>query len=174
MNAISNSMIRITVNKCSKSRYFKFITSFLSQFEDASGNETSESDTGSIVQDEMVNNSVTEENVWRETIDKMKEIPFTKTNTFLVDLPGEEPYDWFRLLMDDELLDMIVSQTNNYAIEVLSISSGRNRSRISKWKDLTKSELLVFLGLTFHTGTIKLPRVEDYWKTHRLFSPCFS
>lgn len=103
----------------------------------------------------------------------MKEIPFTKTNKLLVDSPGEEPYDWFRLLVDDNLLQIIVSQTNSYAVEVLSTTSGGERSRISEWKDLTVPELLIFLGLTMHTGTIRLSTIQDYWKTHRLFSTCF-
>lgn len=41
-------------------------------------------------------------------------------------------------------------------------------SRITKWKDLTVAELKVFIGLKLHTGTIVLPRLQDYWKTHRL------
>lgn len=32
-----------------------------------------------------------------------------------------------------------------------------------------------FFGLFFHMGTIRLSRLEDYWKTRRLFNiPCFS
>lgn len=68
---------------------------------------------------------------------------------------------------------MIVQQTNDYAIEVLATSSGTERSRITAWKELTVSELLIFLGLTIHTGTIKMNHIQDYWKQHRLFSNCF-
>lgn len=158
--------------------------------ESGSERETSESEIEDNMQEtntfenniELTNNA-TEENVelphrtiqdtWTETSEGMKQIPFTKVNQLLVDSPGQEPYDWFRLLVDDELLNMIVLQSNNYAVEVLSVSSG-HRSRISAWKPLTISELLVFIGLTLHTGTIKLPRICDYWKKHRLFSNCFS
>ncbi|KAK9680292.1 hypothetical protein QE152_g39211 [Popillia japonica] len=86
--------------------------------------------------------------VWQETTENgMKQIPFTKQNGLLVDTPGDDPYEWwFRLLVDEELLDMIVLQTNNYALEVLCASSGCDRSRISQWKDLSKSELLIFVG----------------------------
>lgn len=110
--------------------------------------------------------------IWTETSEGTTQIPLTKVNQLLVDSPGQEPYDWFRLLVDDELLNIIVLQNNNYAVEVLSVSSG-HCSRISAWKPLTIYELLIFIALTLHMGTIKLPRISDYWKKHRLFSNCF-
>lgn len=127
-------------------------------------------DTSGSEDEDITNSPIVD--TWTETTEGMKQITFTKINELLVDLPGQEPYDWFRLLLDDELLNMIVMQTNNYAVEVLVDSSGP-RSRISEWKDITTSELLIFIGLTLHTGTIQLPHIEDYWKTHRLFSTCF-
>jgi len=59
-----------------------------------------------------------------------------------------------------------------YAVEVLSLSS--EKSRITHWKDLTTTELKVFLELLYHTGTIRLNKLEDYWKQDDLFNiPCF-
>lgn len=127
-------------------------------------------DTSGSEDEDITNSPIVD--TWTETTEGMKQITFTKINELLVDPPGQEPYDWFRLLLDDELLNMIVMQTNNYAVEVLVDSSGP-RSRISEWKDITTSELLIFIGLTLHTGTIQLPHIEDYWKTHGLFSTCF-
>lgn len=35
--------------------------------------------------------------------------------------------------------------------------------------------MLTFIGLVLHTGTIRLNRQQDYWKTHSLFNlKCFS
>lgn len=110
---------------------------------------------------------------WQETIDNMTKIAFLKRNELLVEPSGDHPYDWFRMLIDDQFLELIVKETNEYAMEVLSTSSGKERSRISVWKDMTVSELRIFLGLTIHTGTIKLNNLQHYWKTHRLFSTCF-
>ncbi|XP_050516259.1 piggyBac transposable element-derived protein 4-like [Diabrotica virgifera virgifera] len=144
--------------------------------EDSSGSDTEDD----VLQNEL-NNTVADnpdvqitDNEWTETTSGMKQIPFTKRSGLLVDSPGDSAYDWFRLLFDDELLNMIVLQTNSYAVEVLSTSKGCDRSRISLWKELTVSELLIFIGLTFHTGTIQLTSIQDYWKKNRLFSTCFS
>jgi hypothetical protein len=48
-------------------------------------------------------------------------------------------------------------------------------SRISRWRDVTVEELRVFFGVMLHMGTIPTGRLQDYWKTTRLFSiPFFS
>lgn len=113
---------------------------------------------------------------WKDEACGMKKFPFTKKNQMLVELPESgEPYDYFRLLLDDKFLEDIITETNRYAQEILCSSGISVRSRISEWKDLTKYELLRFIGLTFHMGTIKLNRMQDYWKKHRLFNlTCFS
>lgn len=106
----------------------------------------------------------------------MKAFPFTKTNELLVPPPQNgTPFDYFRLLCDDNFLNNIVSETNRYAVEILFTAGQYERSRISLWKELTVPEFLRFLGVLFHTGTVGLNRLQDYWKTHRLFNfKCFS
>lgn len=39
---------------------------------------------------------------------------------------------------------------------------------------MTVNKFHVFLGLTLHTGTIKLPTLQDYCKKHRLLTTCLS
>jgi hypothetical protein len=69
---------------------------------------------------------------------------------------------------------MIVTETNIYAEEVF-LESSFDKSRISRWKPVTHDEILRFIGLVMHTGTIKLNRIQDYWKHHPLFNlKCFS
>ncbi|CAG4941334.1 unnamed protein product [Parnassius apollo] len=58
---------------------------------------------------------------------------------------------------------MICDETNKQAVK---LSAGvSQKSRILAWKELTVSELKVFLGLLFHMGTIQLRCLQDYWKT---------
>lgn len=82
-------------------------------------------------------------------------------------------FDYFRLLFDNTFLQMIVEQTNLYAETEFITKGSSEKSRISSWKPLTIDELLCFMGLLFHMGTIKCVKLSDYWKTHRLFSLCF-
>ncbi|KAG5865023.1 hypothetical protein JTB14_030055 [Gonioctena quinquepunctata] len=113
---------------------------------------------------------------WADNPATMKAIDFSKRRELLATLPeSNEPLDYFLLLMDKKVLDHIVEQTNSYAVEVLSQSSARERSRISRWKDLENDELLEFIGLILHMGTIRMNRYQDYWRTDRLYNlKCFS
>lgn len=49
------------------------------------------------------------ENSWQETNECMKNIEFTGTNRLLVEPPDHNPYDWFRMLVDNEFLEIIVT-----------------------------------------------------------------
>ncbi|XP_068623829.1 piggyBac transposable element-derived protein 4-like [Battus philenor] len=110
---------------------------------------------------------------WRSMPHSMKVIDFIKKQELLVP-PPSDPYQAFRLLIDDDLLDLIVRETNTNALRVVSEENVKQKSRIKNWKDLTREELLTFLGLILHTGTIRLNRICDYWKRHYLFNiPCF-
>ncbi|CAG5001482.1 unnamed protein product [Parnassius apollo] len=54
---------------------------------------------------------------WSSDPNSMKNIEFTKEQELLVP-PPTDPYEAFRLLIDDELLDLIVRETNANAIRV--------------------------------------------------------
>lgn len=98
-----------------------------------------------------------------------RNIPFTGNPGLLVPIPGNnKPIDWFFLLLDIVFLERIVVETNRYAVELLCSPNTNLKSRITYWKDVTISEFKTFLGLLLHTGTIRLNRLNDYWKTHHL------
>ncbi|XP_025425937.1 piggyBac transposable element-derived protein 4-like [Sipha flava] len=98
----------------------------------------------------------------------------TVENIFSIGIPGlkyipegDQPIDYFNFLFTDELLDLLVEETNAYAVDIL-LSTTSNNARISTWFDTNKSEMKLFFSLLFHMGTIKLARIEDYWKTNIL------
>jgi hypothetical protein len=63
-----------------------------------------------------------------------------------------------------------IKLTKTFLSSIMSPSS-----RISRWRDVTVEELRVFFGVLLHMGTIATGRLQDYWKTTRLFSiPFFS
>jgi hypothetical protein len=104
--------------------------------------------------------------VWHPHPVRIPFVPFSSTRTIKILPDGEDPVDYFRLLLTDEIVDDIVSKSNKYAKHV----------RITKWRPLTRPEFFVFLGLTFHTGTIRMPRLGDYWLNtsfRRGIIPCF-
>ncbi|XP_022181583.1 piggyBac transposable element-derived protein 4-like [Myzus persicae] len=99
-------------------------------------------------------------------------IIFSQNSGLKVQTAGHKEIDYFNLLVSDSFYNLVIDETNLYAVEILSKSSAQ--ARISHWKDLTVDEFKVFLGLLFHTGTIRLNKLEDYWKTDDLFDlQCF-
>lgn len=106
---------------------------------------------------------------WSNSAVQQQQIPFLGRPGIKVDIPGNEPIDYFNLLADDDFYNLIVSQSNSYAVEVLTQSSSEN-SRITRHKDITKESFKIWLGLLFHMGTIKVNRLSDYWKKHFLFN----
>ncbi|XP_028162999.1 piggyBac transposable element-derived protein 4-like [Ostrinia furnacalis] len=90
-------------------------------------------------------------------------------DVFLIPPDSSTPFDYFRLLFCDDILGDIVKATNESAVEIL-IQSTCVHSRISQWKELDISELLVFLGILFHMGNIKVNKYTDYWRKHYLYN----
>jgi len=79
------------------------------------------------------------------------------------------------MLFDEEFFEFIVRETNNYAESEFLRVGAAERSRISQWKPTDRDEIITFISLVIHTGTIKLNRLNDYWKKHHLFNfTCFS
>lgn len=113
---------------------------------------------------------------WSDDPADLKVFHFLKSNELLQIIPGNnEPIDYFRAIFDEVILDLIVRETNNYAEQVFLSSGVRENSRISRWKAITSAEMLIFIGLVLHNGTIRLNRLQDYWKRHPLFNlQCFS
>lgn len=107
---------------------------------------------------------------WCSTTQGLRHIEFTKENKLLGPAPGNnEPIDWFLFLFDIIQQEEIVKQTNKYGEEVYFSPSLTPGSRINKWKELSVEELKIFVGLIFYMGTVKVNRMQDYWKTDEMF-----
>ncbi|KAL4104628.1 hypothetical protein QTP88_019922 [Uroleucon formosanum] len=126
-----------------------------------SNDDDDELDTGNLSDENEIdnedNNSCSIDNNWLSCTPGIKYIP------------EDQPIDYFNFLFADELLDLLVEETNAYAVDIL-LSTTSNNARISTWFDTNKSEMKLFFSLLFHMGTIKLARIEDYWKINMLFN----
>lgn len=106
---------------------------------------------------------------WSDTAD-IKTLLFSGNPGLRITPTGTLPYDFFTLLVTDDLLNHIVEQTNSFAEEIFLNKSTTEKSRITDWKLLTLAELKVFLGIWFHMGNVHLNRLQDYWKKDELFA----
>lgn len=70
------------------------------------------------------------------------------------------------------MFDLLVEETNTYAIDIFLNSTSKNE-RIYSCVNTNKSEIKLIFSLLLHMGTIKLSRIEDYWRKNILFNMSF-
>lgn len=77
-------------------------------------------------------------------------------------------YTIFRKIIDDDVINLMVQQTNLYAQRLLQ-EPGKPHSRKFRWSDVDEPEMLKFLGVIFLTGIIVFPTLECYWKKDDIY-----
>lgn len=89
---------------------------------------------------------------------------FCKKNKLLQTPTEQSPYGcYFRMFFTDSFLDLVVNETNQYAEEIVFSKTNISlRFTIICWKSFLREELQKFLGLLFHTSTIKCNNIQDY------------
>lgn len=89
--------------------------------------------------------------------------------TFHVEDPGD-PLQYFEVLLDDQLIDLMVTETNRYAAQFLSCNRLKPHSRFASWVPVTTGEMRVFLSLLLLQGVIQKPEQTMYWSQNNLVS----
>ena len=85
---------------------------------------------------------------------------------------GFEPYDFFALFINDDLLNCFVTETNHYAEQNLAENNITTGSRANDWYP---TDMKQFLGLFFLNGIIHKPTIHMYWSKDPLFcTPIYS
>ncbi|XP_070550472.1 piggyBac transposable element-derived protein 4-like [Ptychodera flava] len=95
-----------------------------------------------------------------------------------VPVPADaSPLDFIRLFLTDEVLEIIVRETNLYAEQVIAEKRRRGLlspfSRMQRWYNVNKDELSVFLGLTITMGLVDKGDLGDYWSTSEVLRTPF-
>lgn len=99
-------------------------------------------------------------------VNTINPFPFTGDSGMRFTLEDPEPIDMFNFVCKSDFLDQILHATNEYGKELVFLEEP---SGTKFWKLLTRTELCQFLGLVFHTGTIRMSNLSDYWSSNKLF-----
>lgn len=73
------------------------------------------------------------------------------------------PLQVFRLFFTSTIIQMILVETNRYAL----LRLGEEKFR--QWDDITEEDLLAYFGIMIVMGLVKLPSLADYWQRDSLF-----
>lgn len=108
--------------------------------------------------------------------------------TFLGPTPGPTftfttGLDVFRAMIDDDFIDKLCTETNRYARDKIDkltrLGKLTANSRLRRWTDTTKDEMLTFLAIIILQGLYPLPEEQTYFSyngfaTMPLFSKIMS
>lgn len=78
------------------------------------------------------------------------------------------PYDFFSLFIDDEVLSLLVVETNRYGNYLCSTPLGP-KSRLRQWVEVDIMEMKTFLGLIIWMGLTPQPSLASYWSKKEIY-----
>ncbi|GFU68296.1 piggyBac transposable element-derived protein 4 [Trichonephila clavipes] len=116
---------------------------------------------------------------WKEVegSEMINVLPFSSKVGLKVDaISFKTENDFFKLMLTDEILAVLVEETNRYAFDLLNLHGelSDKRKHASSWKPTDKNEILKFLGLILLMGHIEKDSLQDYWTTDTLIeTPIF-
>lgn len=80
------------------------------------------------------------------------------------------PFDIYKHFITDEILDVIVLETNRFAAQLIQAKQLPRRSLLNKWTDTNRVEIEKFLGVLIIMGINKLPKMRLYWSNNEMYS----
>ncbi|CAH1998284.1 unnamed protein product [Acanthoscelides obtectus] len=97
-------------------------------------------------------------------------IPSNIVETFI----GKTELEIFKLFVDDELIDLMVRETNRYAEQVITEKicddSIPRHSRLNDWVETSAIEIHVSLGIILWMGLDRKPSLSHYWSRSELYN----
>lgn len=75
------------------------------------------------------------------------------------------PYDIYRHFISEEILDIIVQETNRFATQYIQNHQLRPRSLMKKWKETNKNEMKNLFAILMIMGVSHLPKMRLYWSS---------
>lgn len=101
------------------------------------------------------------------------EEPFGINPDIIETLNNGSPYDFFCLFVDDEVLNLLVIETNRYG-NSLYASAQRPKSRLKEWVETDIVEMRTFLGIIMWMGLTPHPSIASYWSKNDIYKSYIS
>jgi hypothetical protein len=73
-----------------------------------------------------------------------------------------DPIDCYRHFITDEIIDLMVGETNRYAEQYFQTHEITSRSKFRQRKPTTDHEMLKFLGIVIQMGLVQMPKLSHY------------
>ena len=80
-----------------------------------------------------------------------------------------DPNDRYRRFITEEIIDLIVRETNRYVEQYFQTHEITSRSKFRQWKPTTDQEMLKFLGIIIQMWLVQTPKLSHYWSSSQLY-----
>ena len=79
------------------------------------------------------------------------------------------PIDCYRHFIIDEIIHLMVRETNRDAEQHIQTQKLTKRSKTLQWRPTTNEEMFRFLGIILEMGLVQMPEIDYYWSKSKLF-----
>ncbi|RUA04709.1 MAG: hypothetical protein DSY43_05900, partial [Gammaproteobacteria bacterium] len=108
-----------------------------------------------------------EDEVWTNQLNDFRTPDFVLPSGMSIPLPAEpKEVDIFSAFVGDDLIDLMVAETNHYARQRLSTLP----RRLEKFTEVTREEMRAYIGINIIMGMVRLPSIASYWSTDDFFA----
>lgn len=98
------------------------------------------------------------------TGNNQKQFTFSSNPGLKITIPTDfTAWNCLNLFLTNEIIDLIVVETNRNAEQFLSKNQLTKSSRFVKWVPTEAKEIKKFFGLLIWMGLVQMPTLEDYW-----------
>ncbi|CAF1214822.1 unnamed protein product [Adineta ricciae] len=81
------------------------------------------------------------------------------------------PIDCYRHFIIDEIISLMIHETNRYAQQHLQAQELTQRLKTLQWKPITHEKMFKFLGIIIEVGLEQMRKVDYYWSKIKLYGP---
>lgn len=119
------------------------------------------------VDGDLIRETEVDQEGWGDFEGRQKSFPFTGPSGIQgTDIaPTITPLEAFFMFVDDEVFELIVTETNRYADQVKIEKEGKQYARINMRSPTNREEIQKFLILLIWMGLVPIGNIADYWGT---------
>ncbi|XP_049632818.1 piggyBac transposable element-derived protein 4-like [Suncus etruscus] len=94
----------------------------------------------------------------------------SRKEKFLIEnIDKNDPFSLYKLFLTNDILQMIIEETNKYAVQCENNSTSNSRRQQQSWKPVTMGEMNTFIGILLIMGVIQVPEIRLYWSTKEMY-----
>lgn len=112
-----------------------------------------------------------EQALWKDEPNKVQNFSFKEKTGLKINLQSNGELDFYKLLLTDDLIDLMVLETNLYAAQEINRHRPlRRTSRYNAWTEVNAEEMKKFIGILYLMGIVRLPTIEHYWSCNVMYN----